>query len=324
MSGGGYDLLEAALAVSRTRSSWNNWLSSAEEPASDHEEQKIERAASMATLIVNSNKLLTVEKATVIPQGSYYNNTNARFEADMDLRVQLPGLRTIYLNGMTAQQHGAALGYSSTGRDFADIVRDVRDALGNDLIKKFGTANVNLSGKKSIKVSGLSGSRADCDLVPAFELHVITGDSKHPGVVKGSFICGTDGSHTLNFPDQHHANGVAKRSRTSHRFKRNVRMLKRLNYDLTAIGEIPERMPSFLIECLVYRVEDDHFLVESDDRYLRLLRILQRLSVLLDSPEWVRNAHEINDIKYLFHESQGWSVTQARCFVAAALRRLDV
>lgn len=68
-------IIEAALAASRTRSSWNDRLLHWERPASDTEEAKIQRAASAATLIVNANALLTKERAQVRPQGSYHNNT---------------------------------------------------------------------------------------------------------------------------------------------------------------------------------------------------------------------------------------------------------
>jgi hypothetical protein len=39
----------------------------------------------------------------------------------------------------------------------------------------------------------------------------------------------------------------------------------------------PGRVPSFLIECLTYAVGDGYFLVETDDRYDRANRILQRM-----------------------------------------------
>ena len=75
--------LESALAVSRSRSSWNSWLEQAEKPASDHEEAQIERAANMATAIVTANQFLNSIGVRVFAQGSYYNNTNTRNEADM-------------------------------------------------------------------------------------------------------------------------------------------------------------------------------------------------------------------------------------------------
>lgn len=78
----GFTLLEAALAKTRSRLSWNDWLSHAER-ASDHEEDQ--HAATMASEIVKSNPVLIAERAGIFPQGSYFNNTNVRTEADLDL-----------------------------------------------------------------------------------------------------------------------------------------------------------------------------------------------------------------------------------------------
>ncbi|SFM31274.1 hypothetical protein [Methylobacterium pseudosasicola] len=314
-------IVEAAIAKERTRSSWNDRLWHWERPASDSEETKIQRAADAARLLVTGNATLCAESVQIRPQGSYYNNTNVRLEADMDLRVQLPGIITVYADGVSPLLADGVLGYSSTGRAASEIARSVRDALASDCRRRFGAANVSV-GKKAVTVDGLSGSRADVDLVPAFHLHHVMADGlggylRHEGVV----IVSADGSQTFNFPEQHHANGKAKRSRTQHRFKKNVRMLKRLNYELFDQGAIPKRIPSFLVECLVYVVEDWHFLVQ-EDRYDRLVRILRRLRVRLGDATWVETATEVNEIKYLFRSSQAWNLADARNFVDAALVRL--
>lgn len=81
-------------------------------------------------------------------------------------------------------------------------------------------------------------------------------------------------------------------------------------------------MPSFLIECLTYVVEDAYFLVEADDRYDRANRILGRMWELLESPLWTSTATEINGIKFLFNIAQPWTVDDAKGFVALALAQL--
>jgi hypothetical protein len=70
----------------RTRGEWNARFEHWERPASDSEELKIERAASMVSQALNANAWLSSEQVTVHPQGSHYNNTNVRLDADMDLR----------------------------------------------------------------------------------------------------------------------------------------------------------------------------------------------------------------------------------------------
>lgn len=324
MSGGGYSVLESGLAVKRTRASWNDWLEKAERPASDSEEAKIERAATMARNIVVSNRWLSDIGAVVAPQGSYYNNTNVRKEADMDLRVELPQIRTLNISGNADASLWPSLGIVDSGMTFDALSARARGELTSDLISKFGRENVDASSKKAIKVAGLDGSRADCDIVPTFRLFMVEQfPNGYISQIEGVSILGTDGSWTDNFPSQHYANGVRKRQETSHRFKRNVRMLKRINYELEAFEEIRTRLPSFFIECLVYRVENQFFLDENDDRWLRLRQILYRLHHLLSDDAWCGSATEINDIKFLFHLRQPWTRLDAQAFIVAAINRLE-
>src|SRR5262249_41345042 len=81
-------------------------------------------------------------------------------------------------------------------------------------------------------------------------------------------------------------------------------------------------LPSFLVECLVYRVEDDYFLVDADDRYDRLLRLVRRMHGQLNDPVWAATANEINEIKLLFGPHQPWTIEVAKRFSAAAWNRL--
>lgn len=277
----------------------------------------------MVTNLVNNHAPLIAQNCKIIPQGSYYNNTNVRLEADMDLRLQLPGIKTLFGTGVDEKAADEALGYTYSGPTFHQTLTDVRRELIKILVPQFGSANVDATGNKAITVAGLDGSRADCDIVPAFSLHFI---SKNPyggfSTIKGAGILGQNGSWTLNFPDQHHDNGVEKRENTRHRFKRNVRMLKRLNYELEERGDIPKRLPSFLVECLVYVVDDAFFLDDNDDRFSRLLKILLHIQSLLSDSNWISGATEVNDIKYLFRDGQAWTADQARSFVSAAINRL--
>jgi hypothetical protein len=314
--------LEEALARYRTRSSWNDRLIHWERPASDSEEASIQRAANVAIQIVKKNMTLTRESVQILPQGSYFNNTNVRKEADMDLRVQLPDLVVKYAHDVEQDRAYRAGEYFDTGRPLINVINSIRNEIVADCRQYFGGNSVTV-GKKAITVDGLSGSRADVDLVPAFRLHWLT-NNLHGGYncTEGIIIVAADGRQTINFPDQHHANGKEKRTRTQHRFKKIVRMLKRLNYELEEYGLIPKRIPSFMVECLVYAVEDDHFL-QNEGRYDRLLRIVRSIQNMLYDTTWIANATEINEIKFLFHSEQTWTLDQARAFVFAARTRLE-
>jgi hypothetical protein len=315
-------IAEAAAAEKRSRYSWNERITHWERPPSDHEESKIQRAAVIATNLVKGNARLVEESVEILPQGSYYNNTNVRLEADMDLRVQLPVLMVRYASGIPQEEADRSLHYISTGRSLPQIAREVRDSLAADCRRTFGASNVSV-GNKAVSVDGLDGSHADVDLVPAFHLHYVFRDADGAyRTIEGVGISGADGSETWNFPEQHHANGIAKRANTAHRFKKVVRALKRLNYELCDLGAINRRMPSFMVECLVYLAEDRFFLVDEDDRYGRLLRVVLRISELLSDDKFAEQAHEINDVKYLFHHEQAWTLSDARNFLSAAIARL--
>jgi len=297
-----------------------------ERPASDTEEQQIERAAEMVRVVLSNNRWLNDEGVTIAPQGSYHNNTNVRREADMDLRAVHPDIRLEYAPGVVIDSARTMLGIYDTGRTYHDIAQEMRREITRELIQRFGASNVDASGNKAIRLKKLPGSRADVDIVQTFRYYLVVWDfySSQYHVEEGVAILGQDGSWTHNFPEQHHANGIAKRGRTKHRFKRNVRILKRLRDELVNADQLaPKQAPSFLIECLTYAVEDEYFLVETDDRYARALRILSRMDECLHDANWIMNATEINAIKYLFRPTQPWTVDDAKAFVLAACRRIE-
>lgn len=315
-------IAEAAIAEKRTRTSWNERLIHWERPPSDHEEAKIQKAAQIATNLVKANEELVAARIQILPQGSYYNNTNVRLEADMDLRVQLPTLMVRYAEGIIGDDADRALGYVVVPGTLRDKAARIRQLLAEDCIDTFGEHNVTV-GNKAVSVDGLDGSHADVDLVPAFHLRYVQKDSLGDYfTTDGVGLVAADGAETWNFPDQHHSNGISKRANTAFRFKRVVRALKRLNYELCEMGAINRRLPSFLVECLAYLVEDSYYLNDDDDRWARLLRVSSRLQTLLSNEAFVAAATEINEIKFLFHSSQGWTPGDAINFVDAAVTRL--
>jgi hypothetical protein len=315
-----------ALAKARTRSSWNDRLSHWERPASDSEEQQIERAANMVRTALSSNDWLNSEGVTISPQGSYHNNTNVRLESDMDLRVVHPSMKVEYASNVLVDAAKTVLGIVGTERTYSAVIQEMRQQIIRELSKKFGASNVDGSGNKAIRLKKQLGSRADVDIVPAFKLYWVEwySYSQMYHTEEGIAIFGKDVNWTYNFPEQHHRNGIAKRVRTKYRFKRSVRILKRLRDELVESNQLElKQAPSFLIECLTYAVEDEYFLFESDDRYDRTLRILNRMKECLDNSTWVTNATEINEIKYLFRTTQPWSINDAKIFVQKAILRME-
>lgn len=311
------------LADIRPRSSWNDRLAHWEKPASDTEEAQIERAASMVRETLAGHPLLTRDGVEIQAQGSYHNNTNVRLESDIDLRAVHPLIRVEYGEGVSTNNADAALGLVG-GRALRDVNREMRSAIAEAFEDAFGKGEYDASGNKAIRLKKRQGTRADLDIVPCFRYLWVCASGSQYVSTEGISILGSDGSWTNNFPAQHYANGVAKRANTGCRFKKIVRMTKRLRDELAELGRLGRiTIPSYFIESLIYCVEDVYFLVESDDRYDRLRRVLRRAAQLLADDRWCTTATEINGIKYLFHPTRGWTLDGARIFIARALERLE-
>ena len=306
----------------RRRSEWNDRFSHWEKPASVTEEGTIERAHAKVVSAISTNDWLRQQNVTISPQGSYHNNTNVRTEADIDLRAVHPSLKIEYGFAVVQDIAYRMLSYGDYGLTFGQIFTSMRAEMTSELARKFGAANI-VPGKKAIRIKGITGSRAEVDLVPAVKLHYVEWypHLNRYNVTEGVAIFSTESRWTLNFPEQHSANGVIKRGATSHRFKRIVRVFKRLRADMMERGLLAVKVPSFLVECLVYIVENEYFLVESDDGYDRVRRVALRMQELLNSPA-ATSLREINGIKLLFHSSEAWTLADARTFVNAVVIHL--
>jgi hypothetical protein len=317
--------LAEAFAQALTRQSWNERLEHWERPASDSEEITIERAAKMVRELLSRNDWLSAEGVQIEPQGSYFNNTNVRKESDIDLRATHPGIYVQYGLTVVPEYAYRALGYFSTGKGFAELVARMRREIIYELGRAFGALNIDASGKKAIKVRGAPGTRAAVDVVPCFRLHHVVWlpDAQRYWTISGVALLDQQLNWTCSYPDQHHRRGIEKRANTQLRFKKIVRMLKRLRDELVSSGALaPTEVSSFLIESLVHEVEEEYFAVEQDDRYDRLLRIVLRIRTHLYDQQRQNAALEINGINPLFSLADPVRLLSAKKFVDLALGRL--
>lgn len=317
------DLGAAPAGPCRTRSAWNDRFSHWERSESTTETGTIERAEANVSAAIANNSWLNAQRVKIAGQGSYFNRTNVRREADIDLRIVHPLLKVEYHENVHRPAADQLLSYSDGGLTFEQIFAGLRVNLAKDLAARFGRENVDV-GKKAIRIKGITGSRAEVDVVPAIRLHHVTWltDVQRYQTLEGVAILSTEGRWTLNFPDQHAANGRAKRARTGHQFKRVVRIFKRMQADMLKSGALGARVPSFLIECLVYCVDDYYFQVAGDDRYSRVQRVAWQMQTLLADRQVAAALTEINDIKWLFHPSQAWNYEDAQTFANAAVAYL--
>ena len=313
-------IIAEAAKSARRRAEWNLRFGAWEKPPTDAEDTRLTRAEDKVKAALAKNDWLRGEGIQVRGQGSYYNNTNVRLEGDVDLRVVHPTTQLRYASGVDPALARAVLGIGAKPFNPASFFAMMRDNLGAALRAGFGASAVT-AGTKAFNVSGIVQGTTSIDIVPVINDRYIYQAGIGYASITGVTFLTTGGTCIANYPEQHYANGVDKRSRTSRRFKKMVRIFKKLRGEMPTGFLAPVRPTSFLVECLVYLVEDTHFCVESDDAYDRVRRIASRMREILETPG-APQLREINGCKYLFGPSQPWTLDQAKAFVAWVLRHL--
>ena len=110
----------------------------------------------------------------------------------------------------------------------------------------------------------------------------------------------------INWPEQHYENGVSKNDATARRYKRAVRILKKLSNEMAANGiQSAKEAPSFLAECLVFNASNSCFEYLTFKRMIR--EVLAELFNNTRSSEECSEWGEVNELKYLFRTPQPWT-----------------
>lgn len=281
-------------------------------PSSDSEQTKQDRTERMVRAALDAHPPLQSCSLTVYAKGSYANNTNVRADSDVDIAVQCTDC--CYWEEQSPGAHPVATPYKGEWTP-AKLRKEVVAALQS----KFPN-QVDISGSTAIQVTA-SAARVDADVVPCFT-HRYYYDSGH--IREGNRVFAKDGSSFNNYPAQQLANGRNKNLDTSHRFKKSVRILKRLENAMVEDG-VHVELPSYFLECLVYNCPN---LVLSRSTWRATVAgVLGHIWNSLEGPEpddsskrWM----EVNDVKWLFHSSQKWSRNDGRHFAKAAWNYLGL
>jgi hypothetical protein len=211
-------------------------------PASESEEQKISNAISMIKDAVNSHPNLKDKNIEFIVQGSYGNNTNIKVDSDIDICAMLKDtFFSEYRPGASRSDYGFTEGTNS----FSDFRKLIIEAL----IKKFGTAEV-IVGNKAIQIKS-NTYRVRADVVPALQYRNYRNDlsNNSENYIEGIKFYATTGDEVVNYPKIHVKNGIKKNNETSRRFKRTVRLYKRIKTRMIEDGlPVPSGINSFLME----------------------------------------------------------------------------
>lgn len=276
-------------------------------PSSTTEQDKQERTERMIREAIADHDSFDGYRSSfsVYAKGSYANNTNVKFDSDVDIVVECSDV--IYWRNQDPSNPGYPGGAPYTG---VWTPEHLRNEIGAALRKKF--PGVVTQGSTAFEIDA-SSARVNADVVPSFRFQLYYSDGSH---AQGTKVFREDGSSVENYPKQQLDRGRAKNSRTNNNYKKAVRILKRLENTLVD-KSLTDAVPSYVLECLMYNCPDEFFLRTSWRAVMRAcLAEIFNHTLRPESAEerWV----EANEIKFLFHSSQKWTRAQIHSFASAA------
>lgn len=196
-------------------------------------------------------KAFSTEEIQIFIQGSYANNTCVRDESDVDIAI-IRRDQYEYAFGKIFAPSVENFSKKKEGKIFKDNVEMV-------LRSKFASSVHRKN--KSIKVDG-NTYRKQADTVPSFAMRYFSksGEGNFSDYIEGITIYADDGEIINNFPKQHIANGKAKNVRTNHYYKKMVRIIKKMRYEMEDYYySSASKVSSFGLESLLWNLPDEIF-----------------------------------------------------------------
>jgi hypothetical protein len=275
------------------------------------ESDKCDNAENIVRGAIDLDENLSALDISVFAQGSYKARTNIRQESDVDVCVRYnTSFFPEYPNGTTKETFGNVDGTLP----YADFKNMVEKALKS----RFGESGVT-RGNKAFDVHA-NTYRIDADVIPTFEHRRYTGRKNADSTweyFSGIAFIPDGGGLIKNWPEQNYANGVSRNNDTARRYKRVIRVLKNLQNKMRADGvSEASNIASFLIECLVWNVPVtayQHGTYSEDIRQI-IIDIWNATKTDDACGKWV----EVNQLKWLFRPTQGWTRQQVHSFMQAA------
>lgn len=293
--------------ATRTRRNWEHVFSTWSKPPGKTEQERCNRAVRAVQEAAAVDPTLAARTVRAFPQGSYQNRTSVRQDSDVDVCVLCED--TFYYDlpaGISAEDVGI---FPATYK-FRNYKNDVERAL----VSRFGQASVR-RGNKAFDVNENS-SLVDADAAPCFAYRLyFSGPTGALRYYEGTaLIADNTGRRITNFPQQQYYNGVAKNQATNRRFKRAVRIVKKLSHEMEEAGSTSAKsMSSFLIESLIWNAPDHLFSSPSLRSMTQgvIAHLWQHTRTDATCHAW----KEENGIKILFHSSQSWTRSQTNQFL---------
>jgi hypothetical protein len=231
---------------------WEATFSTWYQRASDAEQTRYENTRTAINEALRNSRRLDHYSFDVYAKGSYPAFTNVVRDSDVDIAAELTSFNTNEFiheaAALTVSDVGTPYTGSATLAGFKD---DVQAAL----VAAFGASAVT-RGNKSIHIRESSRSLR-ADVVPCVTHRTwVSRREMRLGIRLRNDARPTQ--EIINFARQHLDEGTRKNDYTSRRYKRVVRILKRLENEMVDRGAI-EIVPSFLIESAVYNVPNPSF-----------------------------------------------------------------
>lgn len=277
---------------------WEQWLRNAAAPPSDSEDEKRDRTERQIREALQTYEPLKGRPYIVYTKGSYANNTNVRLNFDVDIAVEYRGYFYSDLCFELEDQPKSVVGIVDSDDPYtrAQFKVDIKSAL--DLA--FGKSAVS-NGRIAYRVRE-KATTLPADVVPSWEYRRY--DRADGSYHEGTCVFPQGGSRVENFPALQLKNGNRRNALTSKRYKRMVRALKKLQTRLVEKKKVPEALPSYLIECLVYNVPESKFGHNSYRSDMRAV-LATIFNAMLDTGNW-NDWEQVNGLQYLFRGGQNW------------------
>lgn len=189
----------------------------------------------------------------VFLQGSYASNTNVKGRSDVDIVVMdLSKFRTHYRPDQSNKDYG----FTNATNNI-----NIKDIIIKGFIEYFGKELV----ERHDKCINIKATRDwnKIDIVPAMQYRDYTKDY-HKNIenyIEGTLIKTDKGEEIINFPFHHINNSKQKHYNTQRRYRKLVRIMKYLMYDMQNenIAEAKD-ISSFGVESLMFNITNDYYL----------------------------------------------------------------
>lgn len=275
---------------------------------SEAEQEKAENSKRQINQAIQASRKLKTRKIKVFAQGSYKNRVNVQRDSDVDIGV-------VYCDAFLYGSSDYVKAELNKKLDFTDYIYPVfKNDVEEALVARFGRDAVT-RGSKSFDVTA-NTCRVESDVAAFFEYRLYASVTDY---ISGVVMLPDNGSPSriINWPDQHYENGVSKNHATGRRYKRVVRILKKLSNEMANEGmKSAKDTPSFLIECLVFNASNLGFECPAYKDMVR--NVLAELFYITMTKERCRKLGEVSKRKRLFAKYQPWSMESANQFLGDA------